>query len=177
MRTKANLSGHPIHPMIVAYPIAFYTTALVAFVVYNYVNTNTFWYKLGYFSTLAGVATAILAAIPGLIDWATAIPSGTPAKARGLLHMSLNVATLLLFIISAFMQRGTWDNVPLHVGAPLWLSLIGVGLTMAAGYQGWEMIATHKMGVNLTPEQERLEPTQEPVDSLHRGTPLRPSRV
>lgn len=171
METKANLNGHPIHPMIVAFPITFYTVSLIAFAVFNWVNKDPFWYRLGHFCTLAGIAMAILAAIPGLLDWSV-IPKNTSARVRGLLHASLNVAALLIFAVSALIQRGSWDQVPDKVGAPFWLSLVGVILTMAAGYQGWEMIATHKMGVHLTAEQERLEPA-EPAPTI----PFRPRPV
>jgi uncharacterized membrane protein len=175
MRTKANINEHPIHPMLVAFPIAFYTMSLVAFIVYNWVNGDLFWLRLGIFCTFTGVATAFLAAIPGFIDWALAIPNGTAAKARGLLHMSLNLSSMLVFIISAYLLRNAWFDIPSRVVAPLWLSVIGVALTMAAGYQGWEMISKHKMGVQLTPEQERLEP-EEAAPTLERG-PLRPRRI
>lgn len=157
MQTKVNLKGHPIHPMIVAFPITFYTVTLIAYAVFNWANPDIFWFRLGYFCNLAGVGTALLAAVPGFIDWAFGIPKATPAKRRGLLHMSLNVSALVLFAIAAFSLRGLWNTPPESIGLPFWLALIGVVLTMTAGYHGWEMIATHKMGVNLTPEQEKLE--------------------
>ncbi len=175
MRTIVNLNKHPVHPMIVAFPIAFYTLTPIAFAVFNWLNADPFWFRLGYFCNMAGIGTAILAAVPGFLDWLIGIPKDTAAKRRGLIHMSLNVSALVLFIISALSLRGMWMNSPLSVGGPFWLSLVGVILTMAAGYHGWEMIARHKMGVLMTPEQERLEPTMK--ESRDRRTPLRPRPV
>ena len=35
MYSKIKIFGHPIHPMLVAYPIAFYTSTLVGFIIYG----------------------------------------------------------------------------------------------------------------------------------------------
>jgi uncharacterized membrane protein len=34
MDSKAKILGHPMHPMLIAYPIAFYTGTLVGFIIY-----------------------------------------------------------------------------------------------------------------------------------------------
>lgn len=160
MYSKVKFAGHPLHPMIVAFPITFYTVSLIAFVVYQNWITEYFWFQLGYFCTFAGVATALVAALPGFIDWAVGIPKESAAKKRGLIHMGLNVAALLLFGFNAYQLYGNWYT-PFADATNLWVvALIGVVLTAAAGYHGWELVATHKVGVSMTPEQERIEPTE-----------------
>jgi len=57
------------------------------------------------------------------------------------------------------------------------LSIIGVILTVAAGYHGWELIATHKVGVSLTPDQERIEPIQKYDRKSHEVNNLNPRTV
>jgi uncharacterized membrane protein len=160
MYSKAKIAGHPIHPMIVAFPICFYTLSLIAFAVYRFGSLDIFWYRLGYFCTFAGVATAIVAAVPGFIDWFFGVPKQSAARKRGLIHMLLNVTTLVLFIINAVMLSGHWNVPRTSLTGILFLSFVGVILTVAAGYHGWEMIATHKVGVTLTPDQERIEPVE-----------------
>jgi uncharacterized membrane protein len=160
MYSKAKVAGHPIHPMIVAFPICFYTLSLISFAVYRFGNLDIFWYHLGYFCTFAGVVTAFVAAVPGFIDWFIGIPKESAAKKRGLIHMILNVSTLILFIINASMLSGHWDVPRTSLTGVLVLSLIGVVLTVFAGYHGWELIATHKVGVSMTPDQERIEPVE-----------------
>jgi len=155
--SKAKLGGHPIHPMLVAFPIAFYAAAFIGFIVYQS-NHDAFWFRLAYYFGVAGVVTALLAAIPGFIDWGVGIPTSSAAKRRGLTHASLNVGALLLFGITAIVFRNQIGNPPDSVGLAIVLTGIGFILTMAAGYHGWELIARHKVGVDLTPEQERLEP-------------------
>jgi uncharacterized membrane protein len=155
MYSKIKLLGHPIHPMLVAYPIALYTSTLVAYIIYA-AHTDPFFFRAAVAANIAGVVMAALTALPGFIDWAVGIPSGTPAKSHGLVHMLLNVGALVIFIINAIIHTGNWKN-PSGTGSGIILALIGVLLTVGAGYFGWTMIQTDHVGVALTPEQERLE--------------------
>ncbi len=173
MYSKAKIAGHPIHPMIVAFPITFYTVSLIAFVVYQFANTEIFWFRLGAFCTYAGVLSALAAAVPGFIDWAFGIPKESAAKKRGLIHMALNVTALILFAINAYRVYGNWYT-PVEDASGLWIvALIGVCLTVAAGYHGWELIATHKVGVSMTPEQERIEPVEKMDRKDHEASQTR----
>jgi uncharacterized membrane protein len=157
MYSKAKILGHPIHPMLVGFPVAFYTATLVGFIVYA-ATTNPFWYKLAGVANWAGVVMALVAAVPGLIDWAFGIPRRSDAKKMGLLHMALNVAALTAFFISAIVASNRWDEVLPPSGTNLALSAIGVLLTVPAGFLGWSLVQDHHVGVELSPEQERLEP-------------------
>jgi uncharacterized membrane protein len=158
MYSKLKLFGHPIHPMVVAYPIAFYTSTLVAFLLYAF-TADGFWVRVAIAANVAGVVMAVVAAVPGFIDWLVGIPSGTRAKRTGLIHLSLNVAALVVFAITMFAYLGRWND-PEGATAALGivLALIGVGLTVAAGFQGWKLIQDHHVGVKLSPDQERMEP-------------------
>lgn len=99
---------------------------------------------------------AAAAALPGFIDWAVGIPSGTAAKSHDLTNMLLNVTALVIFIIGAVIHTGNWKN-PSGEGSGIVLALIGVLCTVGAGYFGWTMIQTNHVGVQLSPEQERLD--------------------
>ena len=68
MFSKFKILGHPVHPMLIAYPIAFYTSTLVGFIVYAATN-GFFWLKLTIAVNLAGIAMAVVAALPGFGDW------------------------------------------------------------------------------------------------------------
>ncbi|QDK38625.1 DUF2231 domain-containing protein [Bdellovibrio sp. NC01] len=164
MYSKVTINKHPVHPMLVAFPICLYVLTFVSFAVYATTRGEIFWYKLGFFSNMAAVACALVAAIPGFIDWAMGIPNGTLAKRDGLIHMSLNLITLALFAISGVFVNGTWDNPLLSLAAPLVLTGVGCITLLAAGYYGWTMVQTHKVGVDLSPEQEH---DQEEIE--HRG--------
>ncbi|MEO5675085.1 MAG: DUF2231 domain-containing protein [Chitinophagales bacterium] len=147
MYSKAKIAGHPIHPMLVAYPIAFYTATFVCFIVYG-ANDDPFWFRVAYTANIAGVVMAALAALPGFIDWATGIPNGTKAKKTGLIHMGFNVFSLAVFAINAFIQQGKWNDQQPDSSAAVWLTGLGMLCTIAAGFYGWTLVQKHHVGVD-----------------------------
>jgi uncharacterized membrane protein len=161
MYSKVKVAGHPLHPMLVGFPVAMYSAALVCFAALQ-LGADPFWFRIGVYANVAGVCTAAVAAIPGLIDWAFGVPAGTPAKATGLLHMLANVAALCVFAVNAYLVWGQRFSIAPPVGQALLLAVIGVALTGVAGFLGWKMVQVHHVGVDLTPEQQRLEPRPEP---------------
>jgi uncharacterized membrane protein len=163
--SKVKLFGHPIHPMLVAYPIAFYTSTFVGFIIYAVTNDH-FWLRLTIAANAAAVLMAVLAAVPGFIDWAFGIPRGTRAKTHGFRHMILNVGSLALFAITLLVYLDEWTESS-DASATLGIILAGVGvlLTIAAGFHGWMLIQDDHVGVRLNPEQELLEPGPPRVDA------------
>jgi len=157
MYSKIKIAGHPIHPMLVAFPVAFYTAAVVCYIVYG-ANQNPFWFRVGVVANGAGIVMAVVAALPGFIDW-LAIPAAKKAKRVGLNHMLCNVGALLLFAINFFIQQPKWNEAQPDSSPSVILTVIGLVLTVTAGFLGWSLIQNHHVGVSLTEEQQRLEPT------------------
>jgi uncharacterized membrane protein len=174
MYSKVKILGHPVHPMLVSFPIALYASTLVAFIVYG-TTGDSFWFRVGTVANWAGVVMAVVAALPGFIDWAFGIPKEAPAKSTGLVHMLLNVIALTAFIINGVVQLAQWDEPFPGAASGIFLSALGVALVLPAGFFGWKMVQNHHVGVTLTPDQERLEPgiLSEP---LRRGPPAPPLR-
>jgi hypothetical protein len=108
MYSKVKLFGHPIHPMLVAFPVAAYTGTLATFVVYD-VNGHPFWLNAAIALNVAGVCAAVLAALPGLVDWLFGIPRRSGAKTVGLFHAFFNVAALGLFLASIDRYADSWN--------------------------------------------------------------------
>lgn len=159
MYSKAKIFGHPIHPMLVAFPVAFYTATLVCFIVYAS-NADTFWFRFATVTNWAGVGTAALAALPGLVDW-LAIPRESNAKRTGLQHMGLNVTALVLFLIDAIHSSNLWNDPRPAAGASIIFSALGLCATLPAGFLGWSLVQDHHVGVQLSADQERLQPELE----------------
>lgn len=148
MKSKATILGHPIHPMLVGFPVAFYVATLAAYSLYGFTGDH-FAFRVGVIANVVGVATAALAAIPGTIDWAFAIPNGHPAKSLGLEHMTLNVSALVLFGIDAYLQIPLWNATSPAPFIAIGLAGAGVILTLAAGYLGWKMVQAHHVGIDF----------------------------
>lgn len=94
MVSKANVAGHPIHPMLVFFPVAFWILAFILDVVYEAGGGGADLSQFAFILLVSGFATALLAAIPGLIEY-TAI-TDEYAKQTATSHMSLNLLVLLL---------------------------------------------------------------------------------
>lgn len=159
MESKVKIFGHPVHPMLVAFPVAFYVSTFALYLTYQ--NTgDMLWFKFGVVANMAAVITAAVAAVPGFIDWLVAIPDSSHAKRTGLIHMAFNVITLVLFTIAAVINYRKWNFNSPDLGATLLLSGIGVLTVVAAGFFGWTLVQKYHVGVDLTFEQKSIEPTE-----------------
>ena len=142
MESKAKVMGHPIHPILVPFPIGL-LTASVGFDVVRIVTGGARWAEISFWMIAVGVAGGLLAAVFGLIDW-LAIPSGTRAKAIGLAHGLSNVLMVALFASSWLLRTGA----PGDPGVlPIVLSFLGVGLVSLGGYLGGELV--FRMGIGV----------------------------
>jgi uncharacterized membrane protein len=158
MYSRIKIFGHPIHPMLIAYPIAFYTSTLIGFIVYAATN-DLFWLKLAIAVNLAGIVMAAVAALPGFIDWLVGIPRQTEAKRDGMIHGLLNVTALGLFVASFASYAGHWNGPNTGAGLGIVLSALGVLCTLGAGWFGWTLVQTWHVGVQLEREQAAADPT------------------
>jgi uncharacterized membrane protein len=143
MESRIKLLGHPIHPMLIVFPLGLLATA-VAFDIVGLSSRDAMWFGISFWMIAAGIIGGLLAAVPGLIDW-WAIPSGTRAKSIGLLHGVGNVVVVLLFIVSWFLRRPAPEHPS---GAALALGFIGVALALATGWLGGELVDRLGVGVD-----------------------------
>jgi len=111
MRSKASVQGHPIHPMLVGFPIALWVAGFI-FDLISARGSNTGLWAAGFYSIIAGCVMAVLAAGAGVIDWLYSVPPESSAKNRGLLHGGLNSLALLLFIYVAY-RLGSLQQRPM----------------------------------------------------------------
>ena len=154
MYSKVKIAGHPVHPMLVAYPVAFYTATLVCYIVYS-ANDDPFWFRVAVIANIAGAGMAGVAAIPGFIDWLF-IPKDSRAKKTGLFHMLCNVLALVCFAVVAFMECKKWEDTQPTLGIAIPLTALGFILTLVAGFLGWTMVQKHHVGVDIDHPSIRL---------------------
>jgi uncharacterized membrane protein len=143
MRGKARLFGHPIHQMLIVFPLGLLATSLLFDIVYR-VTGNGRWADIAYVMIATGIIGGLVAAIFGLIDW-LAIPGGTRAKRIGALHGIGNVGVVALFAISWLLRH----DHPLAPGmGALILSIAGVVLASVTGWLGGELVDRLAVGVD-----------------------------
>src|SRR5688572_14785013 len=99
MRSAASIKGHPIHPILICFPIAFLTGTWVLDVI-EIINGAGNFNATAKYLNIAGIAFGLLAAIPGIIDYTSTVPKKSSAKKRGAKHGILNTTVIILFIVA-----------------------------------------------------------------------------
>jgi uncharacterized membrane protein len=155
MASPASIAGHPIHPMLIPFPIALWVFSFVADLLYLW-RGHREWIWLGSWVLLAGCLGAIAAAVFGIIDY-LAIEDKRVAKVATW-HARFNVLALLLFAASWYLRtdKGS-DLVNDSLRIPIALSAIGVIVVTISGWLGGELVFKHGVGVNPqhdTPAEE-----------------------
>jgi uncharacterized membrane protein len=143
MEARAKALGHPIHQMLIVFPLGLLSTAVIFDLIHLATHGAT-WSLVSYWMIAAGVIGGLVAALFGVIDW-TKIPSGTRARRLGILHGLGNVCVVLFFAISWFLRRSD----PSHPsGIAIVFLLIGGGLSLVTGWLGGELVDRLGVGVD-----------------------------
>jgi nitrite reductase/ring-hydroxylating ferredoxin subunit/uncharacterized membrane protein len=166
MRSKAHIKGHPLHPLMIAFPVAFTCGSLVADVVGRIGGWPSAW-ATGAFLSIAAVVTGLVAGVPGFIDYLTVVPPNSSGKKRATQHMLVNVSALVAFAVGwAFRD---WNTFQPGVGAML-LEVLGVGLLTWGGWMGGTLVYRNQIGVDHRYAQagkwKEQEVTGRPGDSV-----------
>jgi uncharacterized membrane protein len=143
MESKAKLFGHPIHQMLIVFPLGVLAMSLV----FDLIARVAGWPKLheaAYFMIAAGVISGLVAAVFGLIDF-LAIPKGTRAKRIGAMHGLGNVVVVVLFALSWLLRR---DNPAAPEVAAIVLSAAAAALATVTGWLGGELVDRLGVGVD-----------------------------
>jgi uncharacterized membrane protein len=145
MESRAKLFGHPIHPMLIPFPLGLLGTA----VLFDLIHLIADWDALSraaFYMIAAGVVAGLLAAIFGAIDWA-AIPDGTRAKRIGTMHGLGNVAVTALFAVAWLLRN---DDPPKDAsGLPIVLEVVGLLSALVTGWLGGELV--DRLGIGVDP--------------------------
>ncbi|MFO7167203.1 MAG: DUF2231 domain-containing protein [Chloroflexota bacterium] len=144
MESKAKLLGHPIHPMLIVFPVGLLVTAVI-FDVVRMLTGDVAFATVAFWCIAAGVIGGLVAAIFGLIDWLN-IPAGTRAKTIGMWHGLGNVVVLALFAVSWLLRRGDPSLVPDTLAFVL--ALAAAVLSVVTSWLGGEMVSRLGVGVD-----------------------------
>jgi len=143
MESRAKLFGHPIHQMLIVFPLGLLAMAVI-FDAIATLRTNGYWSELAFWMMAAGIVTGLLAAPFGLIDW-LAIPSDTRAKRVGALHGVGNVVVLALFAGSWVLRR---DMPPRPDMLAFVMLYAGAVLALGTAWLGGELVDRLGVGVD-----------------------------
>ena len=143
MEGKVKVFGHPLHPILIVFPLGLLATSLI-FDIAFLATGNARLSDVAYWMIAAGVLGGLVAAPFGVIDW-LAIPAGTRAKSIGALHGAGNVVVVLLFAVSWYVRSYAGVSPP---PAVYLFSFFGVGLALWTGWLGGELVDRLGIGVD-----------------------------
>jgi len=144
MKSKANFKGHPLHPVLVAFPIAFFTGTLIFDLIGLVYSRNDFHITAMYLQ-MAGIGFALLAAVPGIVDYLFVVPPKSSAKRRGARHGFINATMVIIFIVALVLRQKEDVSFVIIIS----LEIIGVILLSIAGWLGGTLVFRNQIGVDI----------------------------
>ena len=144
MESRFKILGHPVHPMLIVYPLGLLSAAVVFDVLYV-VTGNPDLATFSFWAIAIGLVGGLAAAVFGLIDW-LAIPRGTRAKRIGALHGGGNVVVVALFVLSFLLRTDEARYLPDTL--PLILGVVGMAIALITAWLGGELVYRLRVGVD-----------------------------
>jgi uncharacterized membrane protein len=143
MKARAKILGHPVHPMLIVFPLGLLPCSVVCDVVHQLLRSGP-WAILAFYMMGAGIVGGLVAGIFGLIDWLS-IPSGTRAKRVGSWHGMLNLAVILLFTCSWLLRHGNPTDVSFLATI---LAVVALIIALFSAWLGAELVYRLSIGVD-----------------------------
>jgi uncharacterized membrane protein len=141
-RSTAQIAGHPLHPMLVPFPIAFFVATLACDIVYSQTG-DLFWFTATEWLLGVGVIIALLAALAGLTD----LLGDERIRAITIVWWHF-LGNLLVVVIEAVnWYRRYALGAPAAMSTGLILSAIAVLILLVTGWLGWEMVYRRRVGI------------------------------
>ena len=142
-RSTARISDHPIHPMLVPFPIVCFILTFVLDVLYVRgdadVAGSTIWLLV------IGLVMAALAAVAGLTDF---FGDERVRGADAIKHMLANVLAVLLEAANLILR---WNDPEFIGSTGVYISGLVVLILLYSGWKGGDLVYRHGVGVRDTP--------------------------
>lgn len=150
METRATVAEHPVHPMLIPFPIALWIFSLASDLIYLFGFGGPVWKDIALYTMVGGIIGGLAAAIPGYIDYRSLSDPVIVRVAQ--MHMVINVGLIVLFTIDAGLRIMNGTEAVL----PVFLSALGVAALGVSGWLGGELV--YVQGVAVQPERESTAP-------------------
>ena len=140
LRSPASINGHPIHPMLVPFPIALFVGALATDIAFA-VDGSQGWAVASKWLIGAGIVGALLAALAGFADF---FGNSRIREFRDAwLHMFANLTAVVVEVVN-FLLRLPDESLAGSTG--LALSAVAGLILLFSGWKGGELVFRHGVG-------------------------------
>jgi uncharacterized membrane protein len=140
-RSTAKIAGHPIHPMLVPFPIVCFIGTFVVDLMY--IRNGDAGYATASIWLLGiGLGMAALAAVAGLTDFFG--DQRIRGSSDALKHMLANVTAVLIEAVNLALRLGNRDFIG---STGIYLSGVVVLILLYSGWKGGELVFRYGVGV------------------------------
>ena len=143
MKSKANIKSHPIHPIFVGFPIAFFAGTLF-FDILASILLSPDIERTALYLNIAGIATGLLAAIPGIIDYRYTVPPDSSAKRRAVKHGIINTCVIILFVMAIILKNQAANKLII-----ICIETIAIILLAISGWLGGTLVVRNQIGTDI----------------------------
>jgi nitrite reductase/ring-hydroxylating ferredoxin subunit/uncharacterized membrane protein len=144
MKSKAVFMGHPLHAILVPFPLAFLTGAVLFDAAGTFLDVQALWTTGGHLA-LAGIFFALMAAVPGIVDYLYTVPPNSSGKIRATRHMLVNLSAVTLFAAASWMRGGAASRPTFAI---IGLEIFGFLLITVGSYMGGTLVTRNLIGID-----------------------------
>ncbi len=142
--------------MVVGYPIALYTSALLCDVLYLALG-DAFWFRVAFWAIVFGLVTHVAAAVTGFPDF-LAVARGGPdqkeARRAATSHLVFGLGLLVVQGLNLGVRNAGVIPTTGSIGLPVAVNVIAVAVLGIQGWYGGELVYRHRVGVPVTDSAE-----------------------
>jgi len=166
MRSRFKILGHPLHPMLVVFPLALYPIALICDFIFigRWLWDGTmdgFWWSMAYWTLIFGLLMNLVGGLPGFIDWLN-IPLDAPSKRPATYHMITAGFVIIVALGTILLRDGGTPPRTLNFGANTSVFYVAIALNLflniILAFQGWlggHLVYVHGLGVESS---DKIDP-------------------
>jgi uncharacterized membrane protein len=139
-RSTARIGGHPIHPMLIPFPIVCFIGTFVTDIGFSR-NHDLGWATASHWLLIVGLVMAALAAVAGLTDF---FGDKRIQGSDAIKHMLANVTAVVLELVNLLLRLGNPDFIP---STGVYISGVVVLILIYSGWKGGDLVFRHGIGV------------------------------
>jgi len=150
MKSHFHIKGHPIHAMLVSYPIALYMIALLLDLLYLW-KGDPLWFQMAFWVMLFGLIGNLLANLSGVVDFLAILREAPEARQTAVIHLSVGWLLVILYGSSLLLRNWGLIQEGSSATVPILLNLVGAVFVGLQGWFGGELV--YRFGIGIAQEK------------------------
>lgn len=166
MSTRASIASHPIHSMMIGLPIGLFVFSFFSDVMWLFTRAQP-WETVAFYTLAGAIVTALMASVPGFIDYGGLRHERSRSVARW--HMVLNLLAVALGAVSLWLR---WAGEYSESILPILLGAATVATLGISGWLGATLVHVHGVSLPDAPNEEKVQT----IDARASTAPPEPTR-